>query len=130
MLARFCPNIAGRVEALEKQVASLAGASVVNEAGRPMTDRPTRKQVDDALALIDKGDLLDRSPMAIVLAAEVRALRAERDRLQVTADEGVEIVSELRATIARVESLGSGPGYRMGDDTLVKLGEVRAALRG
>lgn len=39
-------------------------------------------QVDDALALIDAGDLVDRSPVALVLAAEVRALRAAFARVE------------------------------------------------
>jgi hypothetical protein len=40
-------------------------------------NRPTKGQVDDSLAIVEHGDLLDRSPAARVLAAEVRALREE-----------------------------------------------------
>lgn len=35
-----------------------------------------------------------------------------------------------QAAVARIAALGSGPGYIMGDDTLVTLAAVRAALRG
>lgn len=38
--------------------------------------------------------------------------------------------ADLRAALARVAALGTGSGYIMGDDTLVRLGAVRAALRG
>lgn len=38
-------------------------------------------------------------------------------------------IDRLGDTLRRVEELGSGPGFCMGDDTLIRLGDVRAALR-
>jgi len=39
-------------------------------------------------------------------------------------------LERLRATVGRVRVLGSGPGFCMGDTTLIALGDVRAALKG
>lgn len=45
------------------------------------TPRPTREQVDDALRRTDVVDqIMSGGSLASVLAAEVRALRAETDR--------------------------------------------------
>lgn len=113
-------------------------------------DRPTKRQVDDALfgeeehrAELADWDI-DAAQSFQVLAAEVRALRDELDRLQLRLfneqtdaeyqslelrgiAEGYELErDELRAAITRVEML-----YAMAhEDRLVRVGDIRAALRG
>lgn len=105
-------------------------------------DRPTKEDFERALSFVDDTEYVGDPGHDYygILAAEVRALREEMGNppLQRVADEITKAVVDnmreeiagLRAAIARVEALGSGPGFRIEDTALISLGDVRAALRG
>lgn len=69
------------------------------------------------------GEVVAETSIATGQSSETDRLREERDQL-------IEERDRLLAAYQRVDAIGSGPGFRMGNDSLVKLGEVRAALRG
>lgn len=119
-----------------------------------MGRRPTKFLVDEAMSQRWAGSAADKA--VPILQDEIHALREELDRARrefrditepVAGDAGFALIRHkdhpddaaeelLREfgrrgdVIARVKALGSGPGYCMGDDTLIKLGDVRAALKG